>query len=56
MDDLATFQSLARLVFRVGLEQRPHPVRHLHQFLVTLFAKHLPILSKPFVQLLENVV
>ena len=43
MEDLATFQSLAGLVFRVCLKQRPHPVGHPHQFLVTLVAKRLHV-------------
>jgi hypothetical protein len=55
MDDLATLQRFARLVFRVGLEKRPHPVGHAHEVLVALFSERLPIVAESFVQLSENI-
>ena len=47
MDDLAACQSFARPVFRVGLEQRPHPFRHVQEFIVSLFPERLPDVVNP---------
>jgi hypothetical protein len=49
IDDLGTLQRPACLVFRIGLEQRPHPFGHARQFSVTLLSKDPPIMVESLV-------
>src|ERR1700676_5465013 len=56
VDDCAPLKRVVRLILRIGLEMRPHPVRHLSKLPIPLLANLTAHRLQPVVQHTEGAV
>ena len=55
-DDFVALPRLARLVFRIGLEARAHPVGRSRKFSIALLSNDMPSVFEALFELLENII